>query len=219
MVASKLCNHDLDGSWDGSPRDWLARHGVTQHTEFDESLGTVGAGNRFAEVRKRDKFVNSEACKSIGLREGEVYLQGELLGVILESNPQVSFIAADMVHAGSRGLGSSILQSSIKSDANPYITSATVQFQGYLDHHDHAVECAQANRDLVAHRIKYCPFEKGPNPVDAEEGGDTHAHRIAEAGESRVGEDEPDVDLCEALEKLLDVTHNGVVRREWIVNG
>jgi len=86
MVASNLYNHDLDGSWGGSPRDWLARHRVAQSTEFDESLGTVGAGNHFTERYKIEKFVDSETCESIGLCEGEMYLLGELLGVILESN-------------------------------------------------------------------------------------------------------------------------------------
>ena len=86
MVASRLYNHDLDGSWCGGPRDWLARHRVTQSTDFDESLGTVGAGNHFTGRCKIEKFVDSEACESIGLCEGEMYLLGELLRVILESN-------------------------------------------------------------------------------------------------------------------------------------
>jgi len=72
MVTPKLYNHDLDGSWDGSPRDSLARHGVTQHSEFDKSLGTVGAGNHFSEICKIEKIVDSEARESIGLREGEI---------------------------------------------------------------------------------------------------------------------------------------------------
>jgi tRNA-splicing ligase RtcB len=82
-LASRLYNRNLDGPWDGSPRDWLARYGVTRLTEFDESLGTVGAGNHFAEICKVDRIVDSEACGSIGLREGEIYLLGELLRVII----------------------------------------------------------------------------------------------------------------------------------------
>jgi len=83
-LASRLYNRNLDGQWDGSPRDWLARYGVTQYTEFDESLGTVGAGNHFAEVCKVERIVDSEACESIGLREGEMYLMGVLLKVMLQ---------------------------------------------------------------------------------------------------------------------------------------
>jgi len=42
---------------------------------------------------------------------------------------------------------------------------------------------------------------------------------IAEVDEPKVREGEPNVDHREALEELLDVTHNGVVRQGWIVNG
>jgi len=57
-------------------------------TEFDELLGTVGAENNSPEICKIEKIVDNEACESIGLREGEMYLLGELLGVILESSPK-----------------------------------------------------------------------------------------------------------------------------------
>ena len=84
-LASRLYNRNLDGPWDGSARDWLARYGDTRHTEFDEALGTVGAGNHFAEVCKVERIVDSEACESIGLREGDMYLLGVLLKVMLQS--------------------------------------------------------------------------------------------------------------------------------------
>jgi release factor H-coupled RctB family protein len=59
----------------------------------------------------------------------------------------------------------------------------------------------------------------GPNPLDAEDGEDTDTPTITEEDESNAEEDAPDVDPREALEKLLDVTHNSVVRQGWIVNG
>jgi len=74
-------------------------------------------------------------------------------------------------------------------------------------------------RDLVAHRIKYCLFEKGPNPLDAEGGEDTDTPTILEADESLAVEEKHNVDPCGALEKLLDVMHNAVVRHGRIVNG
>lgn len=220
-LASRLYNRNLDGAWDGSPRDWLARYGVTRHTEFDESLGTVGAGNHFAEICQVERIVDSEACESIGLREGEMYLLGELLRSYSSeqslSFPQYHFY--DIVHTGSRGLGSSTLRSFTKSDANPYFTPASAEFQTYLDQHDHAVKWAQANRDLVAHRIKYCLFEKEPNPLDAEEGDDTEMPAIVEADESKALEGEPEADPREALGRLLDVTHNAVARQGWVISG
>jgi len=55
--------------------------------------------------------------------------------------------------------------------------------------------------------------------LDAEEGEDTDTLTIAEVDKSKVGEGGPDVDPREARERLLDVTHNAVVRQGWIVNG
>ena len=71
----------------------------------------------------------------------------------------------------------------------------------------------------LRHRYKYCIVEKGPNPLDTEEGEDTDSPTITEADDSYAGEDGHLVDPRGALEKLLDVTHNGVMRRGWIVNG
>jgi len=87
-------------------------------------------------------------------------------------------MTTDIIHTGSRGLRSSILRSSTKC---LYSTSASAESQAYPYHHDRAVKWAQATRDLVAHRIKYCLLEKGPNPLDAEEGEDTDTPTIAEA--------------------------------------
>jgi len=115
---------------------------------------------------RQGKFTDSEACESIGLREGVVCPLGELLEVLIRA----------VTKFPSLGLGSPILRSFTKSDANP---SASAEFQAYLDHHDHAVKWAQPSRDLVAHRIKY--FEKGPNPLDAEEGEDTNTPTISKA--------------------------------------
>ena len=81
-------------------------------------------------------------------------------------------------------MGSYILRLSTNSAASSYFTSASAEFQAYLDHHDRAVKFAHVNRDLVAYRIKYCFFEKGPNPRNAEKGEDTVTPTMAEAGES-----------------------------------
>jgi len=73
-LASRLYNRNLDGSWNGSPRDCLLDiiGAGTRHTEFDESLGTVGAGSHVTEVCKVERIVDSEACESIRFREGDV---------------------------------------------------------------------------------------------------------------------------------------------------
>jgi len=86
--ASKLYNRHPDGSWHGSPRDWLARYGVTRDTEFNESLRTVGARNHFADacICKVERIVDSKVCESIGFCEGEVYRLRVLLKVMTQSS-------------------------------------------------------------------------------------------------------------------------------------
>ena len=48
-------------------------------------LGLSALGVTFADICMIERIVDSEACESIGLREGEMYLLGELLGVILRA--------------------------------------------------------------------------------------------------------------------------------------
>ncbi|KDQ60982.1 hypothetical protein JAAARDRAFT_191106 [Jaapia argillacea MUCL 33604] len=132
----------LDDPWPGSVAEWLARYGIERRSEFDEeSLGTVGAGNHFAEICTIERIVDSEAAQTLDLQEGALYL---------------------LVHTGSRGLGGSILRSQTTSNANPYITNDSPALNSYLEEHDHAVKWAVANRDLVAHRIRECVFPSSP---------------------------------------------------------
>lgn len=189
-LATKLLNRQLDGPWNGDIRAWLRRYELNQELEFDESLGTVGGGNHFAEICTVERVVDSTACDSLGMKENQLYL---------------------MVHTGSRGLGASILRDVTKSDANPYYDPNHAELKSYLERHDYAVKWAQANRDLVAHRIKKCLFDQGPNPLDAQD--DT---TINEEDEENVADD---ADPRTALGKLIDVTHNSVVRGEWKVDG
>jgi len=51
-----------------------------------------------------------------------------------------------------------------------------------------------------------------------EEGEDIDTPTIAREGKFKAGGDELNLDPRGALEKLLDVTHNTVVRQGWIVN-
>jgi release factor H-coupled RctB family protein len=175
--ASRLYNRHLDRPWDDSPRDWLARYEVTQHAEFDESLGAVGAGNHFTEGCKVERIVKSEACESIGLRKGEMHLWGGLLEVMLQSSHYGPIITVGVVYTGSHGLWSSILRSFTKSDANPYFITGSAELRTHFDQHDYAIKWAQANHDLVAHCIKYCPFDKGPNLLNRRGYRHTHDRR------------------------------------------
>ncbi|KAF9013894.1 tRNA-splicing ligase [Cyathus striatus] len=126
----------LDEPWDGPTSEWLALYGVDRSSPFDESsLGTVGAGNHFAEICAVDKVFEASVANTLGIEEKQVYL---------------------LVHTGSRGLGKSILDREKETESNPYILPDSPHLSEYLADHDYAVTWAVANRDLVAHRIKQC---------------------------------------------------------------
>ncbi|KAJ6502469.1 release factor H-coupled R [Mycena sanguinolenta] len=133
----------LEDPWTGSVSAWLANYGITRVSEFDAgSLGTVGAGNHFAEVCSVERIVDEAAAAQLGVLAGGLYL---------------------LVHTGSRGLGSSILSTETTTESNPYIPPDSPHLQEYLTEHDYAVRWAVANRDLVAHRIKRCIVPEDEN--------------------------------------------------------
>ncbi|KEP52422.1 tRNA-splicing ligase RtcB [Rhizoctonia solani 123E] len=133
-IASRL--RGLDDPWDGNVSAWLAERGVHKESDFDKlSLGTVGAGNHFAEICVVEDIKDEEACERIGVRNGVVYL---------------------LVHTGSRGLGKSILEAHSQTNSNPFYPDGSPELNAYLEEHDYAVQWAVANRDLVAYRIASC---------------------------------------------------------------
>jgi release factor H-coupled RctB family protein len=53
-LASRL--KGLDAPWSGSIPAWLLKYGIARHSPFDEgSLGTVGGGNHFCEVKTHSR--------------------------------------------------------------------------------------------------------------------------------------------------------------------
>jgi release factor H-coupled RctB family protein len=131
---------------------WLSNYGITRVSEFDTSLGTVGAGNHFAELCSVEKIVDEPAAEQLGVLAGGLYLLG-MRNALPVANIHSSGIP---VHTGSRGLGSSILAGETTTESNPYIPPDSPHLQEYLTEHDYAVRWAVANRDLVAHRIEQC---------------------------------------------------------------
>ncbi|KAG9088135.1 hypothetical protein FRC06_002219 [Ceratobasidium sp. 370] len=138
MVPAKIAGmlQGLDEPWSGDVRAWLTERGVDRESSFDAlSLGTVGAGNHFAEICVVESIKNEGKCEELGVKLGEMYL---------------------LVHTGSRGLGKSILEARSQSDSNPFYPAGTPELESYVAEHDYAVRWARANRDLVAHRIATC---------------------------------------------------------------
>lgn len=104
--------------------------------EWDASLGTIGAGNHFAEIQVvEESSHHDESLDSQNqLYEGEVVL---------------------LVHSGSRGYGGDILKR-YTADGKTSIQEDEPLAAEYLSEHDRACNWASRNRDLIALRFLAC---------------------------------------------------------------
>ena len=113
--------------------------------EWDRTIGTIGAGNHFAEIQ----VVEEMSLDDVGLHQDDVVL---------------------LVHSGSRGYGGSILKK-YASDSHVSFEEGSVKMQDYMKEHDRACRWAKANRDLIALRFLSClepgqqEWELGKNSV------------------------------------------------------
>lgn len=134
-VAEKL--RGLEGAWRTHTyrEAWLENEdgSCSAGEQWDSALGTIGAGNHFAEIQ-----VVEESCLTNDGRQG-LYEDDVVL----------------LVHSGSRGYGGSILKK--------YTTNSHTSFEEgsdeaieYMKEHDKACQWAQANRDLIALRFLAC---------------------------------------------------------------
>ncbi|KAI9680711.1 MAG: hypothetical protein M1817_004151 [Caeruleum heppii] len=96
---------------------------------WDEALGTIGAGNHFAELQ-----IVEESHATPGMPEDSVVL---------------------LVHSGSRGYGGDILRR-YTSDGTVSLPQDSPQAIRYLEEHDRACSWARLNRDLIALRFLEC---------------------------------------------------------------
>lgn len=130
-IAEKL--RGLEGPWrtQADREIWLSHSNGDSCKAgeiWDASLGTIGAGNHFAEVQVVEK------SRAEQLHEGEVVL---------------------LVHSGSRGYGGHILK---RNTANGHISleASSPAAAAYLSEHDRACNWAYRNRDLIALRFLAC---------------------------------------------------------------
>ena len=126
-IADKL--RGLEGSWrtQAAREAWLqdGASSVSAGMQWDESLGTIGAGNHFAELQ----LVEDCNSKVQGMKTGDVVL---------------------LVHSGSRGFGSDVLK---RYTQNGQESLPETEAQSYLTEHDRACIWASRNRDLIALRF------------------------------------------------------------------
>ncbi len=118
----------LDDAWDGDARDWLITRGVLE-SSFDDSAGTIGSGNHFAELQAVESIEDAAACAEFGVSAGAAYL---------------------CVHSGSRGFGEAILRSHVSAYGMAGLAAGTPEAASYLARHDDAIRWAAANRELIA---------------------------------------------------------------------
>lgn len=98
----------------------------------EESLGTLGSGNHFAEIMVVEKVHDDESFQEAGLDAGKIFL---------------------LVHTGSRGYGQEILRAHVDRFTNEGLAQGGEAFDEYLQAHDNALAWASLNRSLVARKL------------------------------------------------------------------
>ncbi|MCJ1431375.1 hypothetical protein MMC27_000727 [Xylographa pallens] len=197
-VAEKL--RGLEGAWRTQPdrEAWLSETDPSSPTappstsasageEWDAALGTIGAGNHFAEIQVVEEVLPG-AWQSTN-RHGE---QGTLRAndVLL------------LVHSGSRGYGAAILA----RHAQTSLPAGDPRALAYLAEHDRACAWAARNRDLIALRFLAClepgdpAWTLGPSDPLAPSSPASHIH----AARHRI-----------LARRVVDICHNSVERARW----
>ena len=146
-VAEKL--RGLEGAWrsQADREHWLKddKGSCSAGEEWDAALGTIGAGNHFAEIQVVEESSNPD------LQENDVVL---------------------LVHSGSRGYGGSVLKK-YTEESHVSLEEGSEKMEAYMKEHDQACRWAKANRDLIAVRFLSClepgeeAWELGRNALNA----------------------------------------------------
>ncbi|KAG8533388.1 uncharacterized protein KY384_002171 [Bacidia gigantensis] len=183
-VAEKL--RGLEGPWRSHAEQvtWLGQVGGAGQ-KWDASLGTIGAGNHFAELQVVEESSpgHGEAgtTSSTELSENDVIL---------------------LVHSGSRGYGGDILK---RHTGNGRDSIPESEAGDYLQEHDHACQWAERNRDLIALRFLSIlePGQESWSPGKNEPGqpvaSDEICHSYTEIQKR----------------KVVDIWHNNIERTLW----
>ncbi len=134
----------LEMPWNGELADWRA-HFNLEPTAFDASLGTIGGGNHFAEVQCVEAVMEPAVLATQGIDPDQLLL---------------------LVHSGSRGLGEAILRGIVDQKGHQGLDPASPEALDYLRQHDQALRWAEANRGLIARRMRDALNTDGERRLD-----------------------------------------------------
>ena len=135
---------NLDDAWTGDAQVFLEARGIAP-SGYEQSLGTIGSGNHFAELQAVERIVSAQACHDLSIDVEAVYL---------------------CVHSGSRGFGEAILREHVDKFGAGGLAAGTPEAAHYLDRHEHARRWAAANRELIAARMLDQLRTQGTRVVD-----------------------------------------------------
>lgn len=195
-IAEKL--RGLEGPWrtQQDRKTWLRENVGGEEQSFsagetwDMSLGTIGAGNHFAEIQVVEEVM-------------------AILGEISVSRSQYSLYEGEvvlLVHSGSRGYGGDILKRYTAS-GHDSIHEADPLAQQYLREHNRACAWAARNRDLIALRFLAClePGDESWNlGINIDDPNSTTIPEHILAARENV-----------QARKVVDIYHNNVELASW----
>jgi release factor H-coupled RctB family protein len=122
---------DLEHIWTDDIGEVLANADL-ESTAFDNSLGTLGGGNHFAELQAVEEIVDAREFKNLALEKQQLVM---------------------LVHSGSRGFGESVLRDYVTEHQASGANEDSLAAGAYLQGHDLAVRWAKVNRKLLAERF------------------------------------------------------------------
>jgi len=122
---------DLEHVWTNEIHEVLAMEEL-ESTDFDNSVGTLGGGNHFAELQAVEEVLDAREFKKLGLGKQQLVV---------------------LVHSGSRGLGESVLRDYVAEHQTSGSDTESFAASAYLQGAELAVRWAKVNRKLLAERF------------------------------------------------------------------
>lgn len=121
----------LESRWQGDRAKWLYENGI-ESSGPNDSLGTIGGGNHFAELQAVHEIHDLKLFEDLQLDKKFVMV---------------------VVHSGSREIGDSIFRYHAEKCGARGLDAGSDDAANYLGQHNFALKWAEANRALIALRM------------------------------------------------------------------